>query len=716
MFFRNYLTIYLKIAVLTVFILLTEPILPIQAADLSRTNPLAQLTKAKKYLKSGDLSAATSLLTEMIPLVKTNIALQYQVYFYLGNAYLLQGQYQKAIDTFLINQELSQTTSLAVTNNLFLAYYRQGQKLLLEAQQAGNIRNRQLEQQQRKQADKMLKKAHLSAQNAISIARNSPQSLSTVRAWLNWQKISENFQPYDYQLQLEILRSLPPSSGQARLLIEIADYTPITNQTTVLEMAIASAQAIQDYPTLSLAWGTFGALAEAQEQIALAQTYTLQALKAAERQLSVELMYRWQWQLGRIYQAKGQVSSAIGAYSEAISLIELIKEDLLIEIRNKHINWTEEIEPIYRQYLSLLLSRADYQKAWAISESLSQSELESHFGDNCFTLNTEAKQLSPQPQGVVLIRSIILQKTTYLMLKFPGEKIKVFPIKIAAEDLNNLINQWRYQLEFPRDNSYRVIGQKLYQLLIEPIAQDLERIEHLIFINDGLLRTIPLTALYNGHEHEHLIEQYSVSYAVSSYDLSITNSVTNNNLLAFGLTNSLNNYPALPQVEAEILALKKITKGQFFLNQEFTTTNLEQKLAQKYSSLHLATHSSFTGNLETTYLQAYDRHISLLELEQILLDEKFRLQLLVLSSCETAMGNEDALLGLAGIGIRANIANIIGSLWAVNSNSTVELLVNFYQSYFLENITSAEALRQAQIRLVARQFHPYYWSGFINIY
>lgn len=715
MFFRNYLTIYLKIGVLTVFILLTEPILSIQAADLSRTNPLAQLTKAKEHLKSGDVSAATSLLTEMIPLVKTfDIALQYQVYFYLGNAYLLQGQYQKAIDTFLINQELSQTTSLAVTNNLFLAYYRQGQKLWLEAQQAGNVRNRELEQQRRKKAEKILKTAEVTAQNALSIARNSPQSLSTVRAWLNWQKISENFQPSDYQRQLEILRSLPPSSGKARLLIEIADYTPITNQTTVLEMAIASAQAIQDYATLSLAWGTFGALAEAQEQITLAQTYTLEALKAAEREVFVELMYRWQWQLGRIYQAKGQVSSAIGAYSEAISLLELIKEDLLIEIRNKRINWTEEIEPIYRQYLSLLLSRADYQKAWVISESLSQSELESHFGDNCFTLSTE--QLLPQPPGVVLIRSIIFQETTYLMLKFPGEKIKVFPIKIAAFDLNNLINQWRYQLEFPRDNSYRVIGQKLYQLLIDPIAQDLERIEHLIFINDGLLRTIPLTALYNGHEHEHLIEQYSVSYAVSSYDLSITNSITNNNLLAFGLTNSLNNYPALPQVAAEILALKKITKGQFFLNQEFTTTNLEQKLAQKYSSLHLATHSSFSGNLETTYLQAYDRNISLLELEQILLDEKFRLQLLVLSSCETAMGNEDALLGLAGIGIRANIANIIGSLWAVNSNSTVELLVNFYQSYFLENITSAEALRQAQIRLVARQFHPYYWSGFINIY
>ena len=87
-----------------------------------------------------------------------------------------------------------------------------------------------------------------------------------------------------------------------------------------------------------------------------------------------------------------------------------------------------------------------------------------------------------------------------------------------------------------------------------------------------------------------------------------------------------------------------------------------------------------------------------------------------MSSCETAIGDEDALLGLAGIGIRTGITNTIGTIWAVNSNSSLDLLSSFYKYYAQNNITSADALKQAQLQLIARQLHPYHWSGFINIY
>ena len=382
---------------------------------------------------------------------------------------------------------------------------------------------------------------------------------------------------------------------------------------------------------------------------------------------------------------------------------------MLIGIRNKQIDFPREIEPIYRQYLKLLLEDSkDYQKSWLIAELLAKAELESYFGDNCF----DEKQSRIIPNDTAIIRSIIFDSITYLMVKLPSSEVKVFPVNIEKQDLNKLINQWRYQLEFPVDNSYRIIGLQLYNLLLQPIKQDLEQVEHLVFINDGLLRTVPMSALFDSQKH--LIEKYSISYSFGS-DLVIEQQQSNQ-LLAFGMSDFSGNLPPLPKVKQEFLALEKILTGKFFLNQKFTLNNLQKELNQNYSLLHIATHTYFGGSLENIFLYSYERQISLLELEQILLWEQFGIELLVLSSCQTAIGDEDALLGLAGIGIRTGIVNTIGSVWAVNSEYTVDLLVDFYDFYHQKNAISTKALRQAQLNLINRQLHPYYWAGFINIY
>ena len=673
-----------------------------------------QIELAKDYLDSGHLPQARALLEKTILSLETapNVPLEYTAHLYLGHAYLLQGDYTRALDNYLESGQLAsnRTASLVVLNNLSLAYYRQGRKLLVAAEKSSEY-DESLSRQQQQESQKMLEAARTNARRARELALTVPPSLSSVRAWLNWPKISgelHNIQPKDYSQQLQILRSLPPSSSKARLLIEMADYTT-KDKVTTLKAAIATAEAEEDYATLSWAWGALGAWALEQGQTVVALEQTKQALLAAERIFATDIIYRWQWQLGRIYRVLGQKELAALQYEQALSSLFLMKEDLLIAIRNKQVDFDEQIEPIYRQYLQLLLEKSDEPKAWLVAELLAKAELESYFGDDCFDL----KESRPLPSNVAVIRSIMVADNLYLMLKLPSEEIKVFPIKIALQDLNNSLEQWRYQLEFPKDNSYRLIGRQLYELLIQPLVPDLARIDHLVFINDGLLRTVPMAALYNGQQH--LIEQYSISYAVSS-DLAISQSSNHYQLLAFGLSAPPAPAPALPTVKRELLAIQQILRGNFMENKDFTLSNLDRELAKDYSLLHLATHSSFGGSKESTYLQAYDRNISLLELEQILLEDKSVLQLLVLSGCETALGEQDALLGLAGIGIRTGVANTIGSVWAVNSDSTADLFVDFYQNYTHQKMISSEALRLAQIQFIERKLHPYYWSGFMNIY
>jgi CHAT domain-containing protein len=93
------------------------------------------------------------------------------------------------------------------------------------------------------------------------------------------------------------------------------------------------------------------------------------------------------------------------------------------------------------------------------------------------------------------------------------------------------------------------------------------------------------------------------------------------------------------------------------------------------------------------------------------------IELLVLSACETAVGDDRATLGLAGIAVRAGARSTIASLWQVSDEATAKLMAQFYQELKSPNISKVEALRQAQLKFLKDpQFNqPAYWSAFILV-
>ena len=93
------------------------------------------------------------------------------------------------------------------------------------------------------------------------------------------------------------------------------------------------------------------------------------------------------------------------------------------------------------------------------------------------------------------------------------------------------------------------------------------------------------------------------------------------------------------------------------------------------------------------------------------------LELLLLSACETAAGDDRAALGLAGVAIRAGARSAIGSLWSIADASTSQLVVEFYQQWQDPTVSKAVALQRAQTMLLAsREYaHPFYWSPFLLI-
>ena len=93
------------------------------------------------------------------------------------------------------------------------------------------------------------------------------------------------------------------------------------------------------------------------------------------------------------------------------------------------------------------------------------------------------------------------------------------------------------------------------------------------------------------------------------------------------------------------------------------------------------------------------------------------MELLTLSACDTAAGDDRAALGLAGIAIKAGASSALATLWHINDQATSELAVEFYRQLQNPTISRAIALKHAQLKLLndRRYEHPGYWSPFLLI-
>jgi CHAT domain-containing protein len=133
----------------------------------------------------------------------------------------------------------------------------------------------------------------------------------------------------------------------------------------------------------------------------------------------------------------------------------------------------------------------------------------------------------------------------------------------------------------------------------------------------------------------------------------------------------------------------------------------------------MATHAQFESDYRRSFLLAHDDVITMDRLEEVMGSRRFTdepVDLLVLSACQTAAGDERAALGLAGVAVKAGARSALASLWSVNDESTATLITEFYRQLADEN-GKAAALRGAQLLLLndERYSHPAYWAPFLMI-
>jgi CHAT domain-containing protein len=319
------------------------------------------------------------------------------------------------------------------------------------------------------------------------------------------------------------------------------------------------------------------------------------------------------------------------------------------------------------------------------------------------------------------IYPIVFPDRLEILLSLP-DGIKRYSVPVGARELDEEVNGFRALLEKRTTNQYRRNGMKIYGWLMQPLEKDLEaqKIDTLVFVPDGALRTIPLAALYDGKDF--VISRYAVA-TIPGLTLTDARPLPREDiqLLAAGLTESVQGFPPLPNVGGEIDEIHKLYGGTTLENESFTLSNFGKDLDERpYSIVHVASHGEFQENARNTFLLTYDGRLNMDMLEGYMATTTYReqpVELLALSACQTAVGDDRAALGLGGVAVKAGARSALATLWYINDQSSSILVTDFYENLKESGVSKAKALQQAQLMLLEdrRYHHPSYWSPFLLI-
>ncbi|MEM8673594.1 MAG: CHAT domain-containing protein [Cyanobacteria bacterium P01_G01_bin.67] len=560
---------------------------------------------------------------------------------------------------------------------------------------------------------------------------------------------------------------------------------PTSQVKAILQTTLQQARQLNDRLGESYALGYLGQYYGQQGLPEEAIALTNQALVLAAAQNvsgdTREISYLWQSQLGQFLEQEGKTDEAIAAYTMAFNTLQSLRTDLNVNNQVVQFNFRQEVKPVYMKLANLLLTADNLDNVQALKslttlsttnipstsdnlelarqvlESLQLAELDNFFQDPCSQTAEVAITIDDLDPQAAVIYPIVFDDRLEVILSMAGQPLRRFATAIAATNVNETLDSLYDSLynqsinnsavnilsTIPlnptelNENTQRLLPilTQIYDWLIEPLETELaaQKIETLVFVLNGRLQNVPMAALYDGQQY--LLEKYSVALA-PSLQLLDTKPTPRSQLkvLAAGLSQQVEIkgeiFPALANVPQELAQIQKIfPQSRQLLNQEFTAGNIEQQLQAGFPIVHLATHGVFSSDPEETFIVMGDRDIvSLDSLNTMLTTSKgTKPELIVLSACDTATGDERAVLGLAGVAVRSG-SSTVASLWSVEDTSTTRLMSQFYRELENPAMKKVNALQKAQLSLIEflranppapelQQLppHPYYWASYVMV-
>ncbi|MBS0334693.1 MAG: CHAT domain-containing protein [Proteobacteria bacterium] len=424
--------------------------------------------------------------------------------------------------------------------------------------------------------------------------------------------------------------------------------------------------------------------------------------------------------------------------TEAYRALEAVRPLLpLVDPLTEEPIFTLRMRPVFEEAVDVELGgsggageAARIDRAQQVVEAYRQAEVQSALGADCVPPRAPVKPAELRPDEVLLYPILLPDRVELIYARGAADGRAAYRRLSVRQGgdrdtVVRLVKALADAASGEEGEGWRAPSQKLYQLLIKPIEGELSPGGTLVIIPDGALRPAPFAALLDDGG-KFLVERTAVSiapalsYSQPGADRKTTPLAVVAASLQKQVTLPAGDFPKLEGTaeEAKIAVDVGGAGARSRLIQDFRKADLQAALADGHVDvLHVATHAAFNGRSDRSFVVANDEAISLTDLRGLISSDRARgdeLGLLVLSACETAVGDDQASMGLAGAAVQAGAQSALASLWEVSDAGTVELMKGFYAGY-RSGLGKAAALRRAQLKMIAEGGgleHPGVWAAF----
>lgn len=340
------------------------------------------------------------------------------------------------------------------------------------------------------------------------------------------------------------------------------------------------------------------------------------------------------------------------------------------------------------------------------------------------------------PERAQILQYAVLESKTLIWL-VSKEKFFVAASPIGADQLNEKVKAYvravsdkdsRRQAEAMR------LGGELYNFLIAPVVNQLDPNLDICLIPHKILFHLPFAAL-NAPDEKPFLARFNFFYAPSAnvFLLCTANaqrkmSAAPETLLSIGNPSfdrrAFKNLPNLPEAEAEARDIAPLyAKANKLIGAEATESAVRNALRDaavvNFAGHYIVRHGEplASGLLVSGSENAPDDNV--LTNAELISQKLPQAKLVVLSACQTGVEqyyNGEGLVGLSRTFLAAGVPVVVASQWQVDSAATAELIKRFHFFRKRENLSTAAALRRAQLEMTesadARFRQPFYWAAF----
>lgn len=566
-------------------------------------------------------------------------------------------------------------------------------------------------------------------------------------------------------------------SGDARNGLQLAlAYQAVQQQKT--ELAYTTLQNVlastQDSRIKAQALGYQGQLYEQQKRYTEALQLTNQALLNDN---TTDLHLQWTWQRARLLAQLGNKEEALTAYRSSVQLLKDLRADIPVIYHGGQSSFKQTFSPLYLGFIDLLVQQTLSNPSPAAQDALNEAlqtweqlkavELQDYFRDAC-SVKQKAK-IDQLDANTAVLYPIMFKDHLALILR-TKDTIHAYQVKHTTDEIDKAVTRLTEQL---LNGATLTENKTLYKWLIAPLEADLkaQNIDTLVYLPDGALRKIPFSLLHDGKGY--LVERYAMvtvpglsmlaapsvgnarhdillagmsepgpvvnelldsginlfeppkeetrglskrALHIRSADAAPLTNPTERNLRASQLKEEL----ALPGVSEELKTLAKLSSQPVMENNTFLLTPFTTSVNQGHSAVHIASHGYFSGDPKKSFIMAYDHLLNMEQLSALFQTEAFHdrpIELVTLSACQTAEGDDRSPLGLSGVVVQTGVKSAIGTLWPVADEAARQFFSDFYQKYQESGMTKAKAMQYAQKELMKNKelSNPAYWGPFILV-